>query len=275
MTFVLRLLRAVLWAALLFLVPLLPGCGGSDGPLPPVDDPPPALEGLIARPGAFSDTLSWRRASIDDFARYRIRRTHRGSLPGAEADSVWMDLAPRLSVDDTTWVDEDVSPGHLYAYEVRTEDLAGQVGDPGAVSARMEEPNRVAIGFEPRRSRPLVGGPVQLSLWIAGTGELHGIVVDLEHTVFRLSCEPGTPFGDPTLAICTGPASGPTGLALSGVRGGPDIEGVSILADLRFESGPDADSVTVLVRSLAREDGTEIEGAGTVLIRSAYWEPEL
>ena len=252
----------------------LAGCSSSSDPVPPIDDPPPALEFLDARPGAFADTLVWNRTEIPDFSSYRIARTWRGILGPVGADTVWIELGRTFASGDTSWVDEDVSPGHFYEYAVRVEDQAGQIGEPISLGVRLTEPTIVALGFEPRRSHPVPGRTLPISLWVAGARDLHGLVLQLVHGAPLLACETGTPFGDPTLAICTGSPEGPTDLALSGVRGGATIDGVAILAEFVLDPNPAVpESIVVLVRSLARENGEPIDGADEVVLRAGLWEP--
>jgi hypothetical protein len=239
-----------------------------------VDEPPPEPESLLARPGAFADTLTWARTEVPDFSAYRIERSYRGALGQAGPDSVRVELGRSLAAGDTVWIDEDVSPGHLYEYAVRIEDDAGQTGEPATVAVRTAQPSGIALGFEPRRSFVAGDEPFALSLWVAGALQLHGIVLQLHHGARRVECRTQTPFGDPTLAICLGDPEGPTDLALSGVRGGPTIEGFAVLADLVLStSSADPESIAVVVQSLAQENGNPVEGAGQVVLRTGVWEP--
>ena len=257
--------------ATLVLLALL-ACGDGQGPTPPVDDPPPPVGGLGARPGAFSDTLFWASADVPDFEAYRIARTARGTLTGSTPDTTWVELGQNTAVGDTVWIDDDVSPGHLYLYSVRVEDQAGQLGERVSLPVRTSEPAQPALGFEPRRSLVRSGEPVRTSIWVAGARDLHGIILELRHGATRLECVPTSPLGDPTLALCLGPSEGPTDLVLSGVRGGPTIDGPTLLAELLLAPGSEPDSIFLAVRSLTREDGEPISGAEDVVLRSGYWE---
>lgn len=266
-TVILRLVG--LLGALFVLGPV--GCGSSTDPQP--DDPPAPILGLAARPGAFVDTLTWRLAREDDFSAYRVSRSRSGGLGAAPADTAMVELGSVFARTDTVWIDPDVSPDHQYDYVVRVVDAAGQESPATSIRVRTAPPEGIAVGLEPRRTRWRVGESLHFTLWVAGAADLHGAVLRLEHGAPRRECRVGAPFGEPTLALCLGSVTGPTELAISGVRGGTVLDGSAVLADLVFApADTDSGRVVLLVERLLRPDGTPVVGADSVTVRSASWE---
>ena len=259
--------------ALLVLAAVLAGCtDSSPTPPPPPDLPPPAPSGLTVRSGAFVDTLTWSPVDAVDFQAYEVWRGRRGSFAGSP-DTTWVRLGRNASALDTVWIDPYVSPGHRYAYRVWALDLAGQRSDDARIEATTTLPDGPALGFEPRRASVQAGTEVELTLWIVGAADLHGLVLDIVHSAPRSECSVGQPLGDPTLSVCMGEIPEPTQLALSAVRGAPGLTGSAELATVRFGPVPAVpDSVFLRVHALEREDGTAIPGAESAELLPASWE---
>lgn len=263
----LRLLAAL--AA--FCGPALVGCGSSADP-PPPDDPPSAVFGLSARPGAFADTLTWLPSGEPDFQAYRVARSPRGVLGDGPPDTALVEIGTTFARGDTVWIDTDVSPDHSYLYSVVVVDAGGQESAPRALPIRTDRPAGLALGLEPRRALRAPGDSLAFTLWASGAADLFGAVLRLEHAAVRTGCTFRAPFGDPTLGLCLGPSEGPTELAISGVRGGPTLEGSAVLAELVFAPGSDLpDSLILRAVSLLRPDGTPVEGADLAILRGASW----
>ena len=102
---------------------------GTAGLLFDVDEPPPPVSGLVARPGDSAVALRWA-APASDVVEVVVRRTEGTSAPATPTDGVAVAADPVRGAVDT-----GLTNGKTYAYALWTRDAAGSLGSAVSVTA--------------------------------------------------------------------------------------------------------------------------------------------